>query len=254
MLDKTENTNTVKLVGDDTRYLVHHMQEILRIFRGLILRRELVSAFFNNGEDLLLTVVLDIDPTNNTLILDYGSNEVLNQRLLEAERVVFVSAIDLVKVKFASQALRRGVFDGRPAFLMEIPQEVLQLQRREYYRLKTPIAHPLWCKVPLPDQQIVDIVILDISAGGIGTLVEEGVAINLEVGELLRGCSIVIPDIVTLEVTLSVRNIFEVTLKNGRMAKRCNCAFVGLNPALQSTIQRYNVMLQRERIANTLVR
>lgn len=236
---------------DDSRFLVHNPQEIARIMRGLIQRRELVSAFFNGGEDLMLTAVLDIDAARDTLALDCSGNEALNQRLLEAEKVIFVTALDRVKVQFVSRAVRRGVLDGRPAFLMAIPQQVLQLQRREYYRLRTPIANPLKCRVPLADQQFGEMVILDISAGGIGILVEQMEGVSLEVGSEFPGCSIELPGIATLEVTLRIQNRFEATLKNGHKALRCGCQFISLHPALQASIQRYIVKLQRERIANT---
>lgn len=238
-------------IGDATRYLVRQPQEIVRILRGLLQRRELVSAFFNAGEDLLLTAVLEVDPDNNTLVLDYGGNEALNQRLLEAERVIYVTALDRVKVQFVGPAPRLCIHAGRPAFRTVIPQEVMQLQRREFYRLQTPIANPLLCRVPLPEQQWRDMVLLDISAGGIAMQVELADAGSLDIGAALYGCHIGLPGGAPLEVTLQVRNRYEITLRNGRQALRVGCQFVSLHPALQATIQRYIVRLQRERIAHS---
>ncbi len=238
-------------VEDVTRYLVHHPQEIVRILRGLSQRRELVSAFFNGGEDLLLTAVLDVDAAGDMLVLDYGGNEALNQRLLEAERVIYVTALDRVKVQFVGPAPRRGVHAGGPAFFTPIPREVLRLQRREYYRLQMPIANPLLCRVPLPEQPPRSMVLLDISAGGVAMQVEVTEVRAFDIGALLYGCRIDLPDAAPLEVSMQIRNHYGITLRNGRQALRVGCQFLSLLPALQATIQRYIVRLQRERIANS---
>ena len=57
MTDQSETNVSFELTAtqEDTRFLVHHRLEILRILRGLAHRNEMVSAFFNSGKELLLT-------------------------------------------------------------------------------------------------------------------------------------------------------------------------------------------------------
>lgn len=251
MQDTTRHNSQTQGVEDVTRYFVHQPREIVRIMRGLIQQRALVSAIFNGGEDLLLTIVLEVDPAANIVVLDYASNEALSQRLLEAERVIYVTELERVKVQFSGPAPRRGVYAGAPAFFTEIFQEVLYLQRREFYRLQTPLSSPLRCRVPLPRQLPRDVVLLDISAGGIATRAEVADSQWLNIGAMLYGCNIALPDSAHLEVTLQVRNCCKITLRNGRLALRAGCQFIFLHPALQATIQRHIVRLQRESIANS---
>ena len=236
---------------DDSRFLVHNPQEILRILRGLAHRGELVSAFFNNGKELLLTTVLETDPASNAIWLDYGSNEGLNQRILDSDKIIFVTSLDSVKIQFVTHHLDKTTFEGQDAFRCAIPGQVLQLQRREYYRLTTPIINPLKCLIPLENGRSVEAPLADIGGGGIGILLGQPPGLELEPGQMFPGCRISLPEVGVLEMTLRIQTTFEVTLKNGSKVMRSGCQFLDLRPAMQSLIQRYIVKQERERIAHS---
>jgi c-di-GMP-binding flagellar brake protein YcgR len=250
MAEAAENNVSVELTEstDDSRYLVTNRLEIVRILRSLAQRNELVSAFFNNGKDLLLTSVLTVYPEIDTVVLDCGSNNDLNQRILRAEKIIFVTALDKVKVQFISQGIEPSNFENKPAFVVPLPTQVLQLQRREYYRLTTPIVNPLKCKVPLGEGRVEEFPIIDISAGGIGMILANSVALPLKVGSTYPGCRIELPGVGTLELTLGIQSLFEVTLKNGAKSLRSGCQFVNLHPSMETLIQRFILRLERDRI------
>ena len=125
------------------------------------------------------------------------------------------------------------------------------MQRREYYRLTTPIINPLKCQVPVGDGRSVEVPLSDIGAGGIGLIIGNPPGVTLQGGEVFPGCRINLPGVGVLEATLRVQTTFEVTLKNGSKILRSGCQFVDLRPAMQSLIQRYIIKLERERIANS---
>lgn len=238
-------------VQDDTRYLVQQHQEILRILRGLAHRHEMVSAFFNDGKELLLTVILDVDAEANRIILDCGANETLNKRILQATKIIFVTSLDGVKIQFVTNAIQPTTHAGRDAFSTNVPNQVLRLQRREYYRLTTPIVNPLKCEIPLGNGEKVEVPVADIGGGGIGMMIGHPPGFTLEVGTVFPGCRIHLPGIGTVETTLRIQSVFEVTLKNGNKVLRSGCQFIELRPAMQSMIQRYIIKLERERITNS---
>jgi flagellar brake protein len=253
MTDQSESNVSFELTAnpENTRFLVHNKLEIVRILRGLAQRNEMVSAFFNGGKDLLLTTVLAADSEKNEVLLDCGSNETLNKRIVEADKIIFVTSLDNVKVQFVSHRTDSARFDGREAFRIALPEQVLRLQRREYYRLTTPISSPLKCQVPLPNGGTVEVPLSDIGAGGIGVIIGTPPGATLESGEVFPGCRINLPGVGVLEATIRIQSTFEVTLKNGSKILRSGCQFVDLRPAMQSLIQRYIIKLERERIANS---
>jgi len=249
MAETTESNLSVELTAstDDSRFLVTNRLEIIRVLRGLASRNEMVSAFFNDGNDLLLTSVLEVAPERDAVILDCGANELLNQRILNAEKIIFVTSLDKVKVQFIAHRLESASFEGKPAFEITLPEQLLRLQRREYYRLTTPIVNPLKCMVPMKGGRIKEFPVVDISAGGIGMILNT-LDMQLAVGAVYPGCRIDLPGIGTLELTLGIQSLFEVTLKNGSKSFRSGCQFVNLHHSMQSLIQRYIIKLERERI------
>lgn len=253
MAETTESTLSVELTAstDDTRYLVTNRLQITRVLRGLAQRNEMVSAFFDGGNGLLLTSVLHVNPESDSVILDCGSNTEINERILRADKIIFVTALDRVKVQFTSQGIKEGSFDNRPALVMPFPSQVLQLQRREYYRLTTPILNPLKCAVPLGQGRIEEFPIMDISAGGIGMIIGNSPDMLLKVGAAYPGCRIELPGVGVLELTLSIQSLFEVTLKNGSKSFRSGCQFTHLHPSMESLLQRYILKLERDRITNS---
>lgn len=253
MTDSTDNNVKFELTAspDDTRYLVHNRLEIVRVLRGLAQRRDLVSAFFNAGNELLLTSVLEVDPDNNTLFLDFSGNQTVNNRILASEKIIFVSSLDGVKIQWVSTHIDADSFEGGDAFRVAVPDQLLRLQRREYYRLTTPIIRPLICKIPLADEQVIDVALVDISAGGIGVIISQPANTPpFEKGALFPNCKIELPGIGLVEVTLRVQSTWEITLKNGNKSLRAGCEFVDMRSGMQSMIQRYIIKLERERIAN----
>ena len=235
---------------DNSKFLVHNSLEIVRTLRGLASRNELVSAFFNSGNDLMLTSVLDVEPDNNAIILDYGSNEVLNRRILASEKIIFVTALDSVKIQWVSTGMETTMFEGREAFRVAIPDQILRLQRREYYRLPTPVASPLKCQITTPEGTLVEVALADISAGGIGVVISEPTAVDFSVGAILPGCRVALPGVGTAEFTISVQSTWEITMKNGNKSQRAGCKFIDIRPGIQSMIQRFIIKLERERIAH----
>lgn len=92
-----------------------------------------------------------------------------------------------MKVQFVSHRIESAAYDRKPAFLVPLPERVLRLQRREYYRLTTPIVNPLKCMVPLEEGRTREFPIVDISAGGIGMIVGNLPKARLEVGAIYPG-------------------------------------------------------------------
>jgi c-di-GMP-binding flagellar brake protein YcgR len=233
---------------DYSKYLIHSKKEIQHILRAVMQQNELVSAHFDHGKHFMLTAILAVDPERDALILDYGPEEVLNRRILESDKILFVTSQDRVKVQFAADRIEATRFGDRPAFQVKLPASLLKLQRREYYRLDTPIAKPLKCIVPLEGGLKVELPIVDISIGGIGVVVRVDEFVPRS-GAVFQGCRFDLPDIGTIVTALETRTVFDVVVKGGVETRRVGFQFVNLPNNMQSMVQRYIVKLERERRA-----
>lgn len=233
-------------LGDYSKYLIHSKTEIIFVLRAVMQKTELVTAYFNHGKDFFLTSILEVEP--DYMILDYGSNEALNRKVLASGKVVFLTSQDRVKVQFTAPQVEKITYAQRDAFRIALPDTVLKLQRREYYRISTPITTPLKCEVPLPQGGRMDVSIVDISVGGVG-IIGFPPELEVQVGATYPGCRIDLPDVGTIIATIQIRNVLEVTMKSGQVTKRSGCQFMDLPSNMQVLLQRYIIKLERERRA-----
>lgn len=232
---------------DQSNYMLRSRLEILYVLRAVLNKNELVTAYFNHGKDFLLTSLLGIDEESpGTLILDCSANELLNRQLLASERIILVTTQERVKIQFALDRIQAIEYLGRPAFKAPLPGELLKLQRREYYRLDTPLINAIKCTMTKPEGGSIEVVISDISLGGIAISNYQHL-IRLFIGEQFSNCRIVLPEIGTTTPAVEVRNEHSVTLKNGTAIQRAGCRFVDLPANQQTLIQRYIIKLERER-------
>lgn len=234
--------------GNDP-YLIHSETEIVFVLRAIMRRNTLVALYFSKGNDFILTSILDIDADRRKMVLDYGARDELNQQALAADKLVFVTSQDQVKVQFVCHGMEKIQFDGRSAFSVGIPQSLLRLQRREYYRIATPAINPLKCAIPLAEGRgTAEVVLLNISLGGMA-IIDHHPEIDCEPGATHENCRVVLPGIGTLHATIRVKTTSDVTLKNGLNCKRCGCEFVAMPKKMLAMVARYLVKLERERNA-----
>ncbi len=231
---------------DYSKYLLYSRAEILFVLRALLQKGAMITVYFDNGNAFLLTALNQITK-GGQLIFDMGSDQEMNQKALVAEKLIFISSLDKVKIQFSLKGLRSTSFEGRPAFLGELPETLLRLQRREYYRLVAPIANPIKCLIPADPP--MEAPILDISGGGIGLMLPMDQKERFAPGTTFPNCCFALPEEGEIETTLTVRNAFPVTTKTGNVYLRAGCEYVDLPGTRLSMVQRYITRIERERKA-----
>jgi c-di-GMP-binding flagellar brake protein YcgR len=232
---------------DEGKYRIHARVEIAFILRAIVKSSALVTAYFGSGKDFIVTAILDVDADAESIIIDSGSNPVLNERLLRGQQLSLVSSQDGVKVEFEVEQIEAMSFEGRLAFRLPFPDSLLKLQRREFYRLAAPLLNPLKCQIPTATG-MADTVVGDISLGGV-SLMGEHEGLDLQLGTIYANCRILLPELGVIQTKLMVRNSFPMTLRNGAVIKRTGCAFLDLPSSQQAMIQRYIIRLERDRRA-----
>jgi len=238
---------------DYSQYLLYSRPEVLAVLRSLIQKTALITVYFDQGKSFFLTSLIALESGNSEFIADIGSDPEANARALQADRLIFTAVVDKVRIQFSLGKLRPTVYQGRPAFMAPVPDRLLRLQRREFFRLSTPIANPVRVCTTVSHAEFgthsVDLPLLDISGGGIGLMVAPDQARLFEPGIRLENCKIALPGEGLLIVTLCVRNLFDVTTRSGSHYVRMGCEFIDLPAARLTVVQRYITRIERERKA-----
>lgn len=248
-------SSALDVEDDYSKYEVHSRTEILSILRGMQQQGSLITFYFNQGYDFLLTSLLDISADGKTLVFDYGSNTEMNRRVLQTDKINCVSSKEKVKIHFVLHGVDPVKFEGRDAFLGNVPDSLVRLQRREFYRMSMPVANPIKCQIPLPQRdgsiRSIEAVLVDISGGGVGLTVPPDNGI-FKVNAEFANVSISLPNAGLISATMRVRNLYDVTMPNGRIHQHAGCQFIKLPGPMITLIQRYIIQVERERKAREL--
>ncbi len=232
--------------ADLSRFLIRSSAQIVQILRALAEHNEIVTAYFNRGREFLLTAIVDVDLPTRTVLLDRGSDETLNQKLLASDRVVLVSAHEKVKVQFSVRQVRAAEYEGRPALAIELPVELLKLQRRDFFRIRTGLQPPVRCTLRLGEGPALALTVLDISIGGVSAHGQLPPGQG-QIGTRFTGTTVQVGDEGSFDVDLELRNLSEVRLRNGVDTARLGLSFVDLPDRAQKVIQRYILKTERDR-------
>lgn len=234
---------------DQSPYEVHSKREILSYLKSIKNHNELVSLTVAESSDTLLTSILYVSEDDDmTIVLDGAKTSRENERISASGEVTFSAYLDHIKIIFNSDNVQQCTYDDRPAFLIGKPTKFVRLQRREYYRISTPVTHPVLCHIPYTGadgkKTTLSLTLLDISCGGVA-LRDEDKVLNNTLGTLYENCRLEMQGTV-ITVSLEVRNSLEQTTFNHTHKRRVGCAFVSTSNAMLASVQRYIMKLEAE--------
>ena len=232
-------------------YQVASRREIVALLRQIGEKNQLIRMLIKGEADVCVTSILAVDEDSNTVVLDRSIERAQNQRIEAAGRVMCETTLDKIRILFASDNVTETDFENRPALQIAVPDTLVRLQRREFYRMATPLNNPVRACVPLPQELgggSTFFPLADISCGGIALLDNKFILGNT-IGVNYPGCRIDLPDIGSVTTTLQVRNSLDLTLLNNKTNRRLGCLFIVIRGASLGLVQRYITQLERERNA-----
>ena len=237
---------------DEAKYLLHDRREILAILKHIVAARALVSARLAPGRESYLSALIEADDGEDGVLLDASADPAQNARILRTEALDCVTQLDKVRIQFILHNPRLVDEGGSPGFRCSVPDSLLRLQRREFYRLQTPLSHSVSCTIALPQddgsRRNTELRILDISGGGVAIAVPP-VGVPFEPGTEFENCLLNLPEAAPIPARLIVRNLFRLTNRSGAELLRAGCEFADMPRGAEDAIQRYILRVERERNA-----
>lgn len=237
---------------DDEKHRITSAKEIGFVLRHLADKGVRVALYYGVDSEFILTTLIGVDDTG--LWLEPSPSSTDNEHVVESHQLTVVSSHLQAKVQFRAKQISKVEYKNRPAFYLPMPSVIYRLQRREYFRLMTPIAKPLRCIITSgkpPVRRLHEIVIMDISGGGIGLTCTE-TELELVPGKSYSDCRIELPEIGTITGTIEVKNLSSLTSASGRTIKRAGCEFKKLDGASTILLQRYVTAMQQSRAKSGL--
>lgn len=250
-MDNTPDTLPNPNIDVNDPHTITAELEIQSVLRNIQRQRSLLHVHVSNSITAMISTVLDVDRNSNQWIFDISADASTNQRVQSANKIIVETSLEKIHIKFVCSGVKPCDFEGKPALCAPLPQALSYLQRRDFYRINTPITHPIMCRIPVREHQKLKVVSLplgDISGGGIGVFDDNHLP-ERSMGTIYDNCEITLPDVGVITVTLRIQHVVAQELPSGKTRFRVGCAFVRPSGPTLNLIQRYVGKLERELIA-----
>jgi flagellar brake protein len=230
-------------------YIINHLSLLAK-------SKSLISAHIDN--ESFLTTLIEVSKEHNAIILDYGPNEALNQKVL-ANNILFKTEYQGIQVAFSGNKISKIRYDGEPAFMMPMPSSIHWQELRQYYRVKSPLSKESFCQFHLPDQEeTIELKLHDISLTGFSMrvyandlaefLIKDSQAALLVPATQIDKAKIVLDSLGESELAFEIRYNDIVNPDKVNKIQRLGCKFTKITPAFEGLIQRYMQQIQREEL------
>lgn len=232
---------------DDSDFQIHNRKEIVFILDDLVKHRTPIVLDARDGVSLL-TSVLGVSLEESCVYLDISPDDRVNDKVIKSKHVT-LSTRGGVRVLWRSSHLYLESLPDGDAFVMALPAVIERIQRRDYFRLSTPLgSKALICNIPLASETF-EAIIVDMSVGGIGILIRGAPPPMISQGAILEGCSVEFPGIGVIPLTLKVFGIWtSLQARGGEQRHHVGLAFEKLSGGASNVIQRYMIQLEVERL------
>lgn len=234
-------------MSDLSSFSIQNSRQIISHLSLLVKNKCLLSARFGANNESYITTLLGINEKNNTVILDYGSKEDLNQRILNANKVAFDTDYNGIKVSFTGAGLKKITHKGESAFSMSIPKSLYWMQRREYYRVKSPLSKPSYCQLIIEDRKPVNLKLYDISLTGFAMLnVSKEISDLMIPGKKIAQSKLILSEVGEGAISFEICAKYIINPDKLQKIQKIGCKFINLTRSVEETIQRYMQQIQRE--------
>jgi c-di-GMP-binding flagellar brake protein YcgR len=232
-------------------YEVESRREIVALLRQISEKKQPIRLLVKGDDDVCVTSLLHVDPDSDTILIDSSVDAAQNARIVSAGKVTCETSLDKIRILFSLSGVGATLFEGAAALRAAIPPTLIRLQRREYYRMATPVTNPVQVTIPLPLElggAPAVFPLADISCGGIAVL-DNKQQLADTIGATYPNCRLELPDIGPVICSLQIRNTIDMTLLNNKTSHRLGCQFIDISRGSLAAVQRYITKLERERNA-----
>lgn len=231
---------------EDARYQVSSKREIIALLNAMMKENLRLTILLKNMEDEVTTSILHVD--EDVIFLKPAPDPALNQAIVESDDIGFAANPHNALIKFFAKKVHRSQVEHFLALKVDIPNSLVRIQRREFFRIGIPPTASLRCKIGFTSQGKFNLVwaaVTNISAGGIAMTDSSG-SIPLDTEVIYDDCQLELGVATMVPVRLKIRSSKKEEQVNDKHVHHFGCEFVQTPRAILANIQRYILQLERE--------
>jgi c-di-GMP-binding flagellar brake protein YcgR len=235
-------------------YLIETPKQILKHLNTLFTEKSLITASYR-GNNSFLTTILEIDESNQTLIIDGGSKENINDELLSSDIVNFKTEHNGIEISFKAKNIKKS---DKPAFSIKIPEQIYWIQRREFHRVKSPLSKQSYCSINFQknlfsisyeqeQSKTLTFKLIDLSTSGFAILSTTAeLAKQFTPSTKFIDCRLILDNTDTHIISFIVRNKISLAQDKPEKYQRIGCEFFNITPEIESAFLHHMQSLEQE--------
>ena len=232
-----------------SEYLVKAPKLILSYLKTLATEKCLIVVNFGDNFSFL-TVILDIDEKEQIITIDCGPKEYLNKKLLSEGVVNLKTDLGGVKVLFEGRDIKKAGTPGQKSLSIRIPKHIYWIQRRRFYRVRSPLSKNSYCSIAIPEskenKETVNYKLYDLSASGFAIISDtEKLAEHLTLETQFNNCKLIFDTTETHTISFIVRSKLALNRRKPNKAQRIGCEVLDISPKIESAFLRYMQDVER---------
>jgi flagellar brake protein len=244
----TQVTNIESRAEDQARFLRQTPSEISIVLRMLVQRGDMLTAAGHDGQ--IVTQLLDIDTREKRIVFDWGGVEEDNRKLLASTQLHFKALPDGVRTEFSTDGPQAVNYEGRQAFEVPFPEKLYYFQRREFFRVPTPMLDPYVVTGRFPDGSSFRCEMQDVSLGGLAVRTDSARLAEMEIGTAFNDVQLDLGAAGgTFSVDLELVSPRSTTNANGAVRYVIGFRFTRLPGAAESVLQKLITRIEAKRRA-----
>jgi flagellar brake protein len=230
-------------------YTLTDKQTILDKLRMMQRNGSLLTVAENGVRSGVASAIVKVVPEKGMIALEAVASKERSRRLTASQDLWFRAVVNGADVRFRADRMQEATLNGQAVLAVPIPSSLVWMQRRECYRVPLSRTASVICRVPLPNDEVAEFEILNVSLMGLALLDRSG---QLEywgrVGQVFSNCRLLIDDFREEPVSLEIRNKRSTTATATRRSlTRVGFAFKNLSRSFVRKLQRYINELERVR-------
>ena len=221
---------------------VTHQPQIVGLLRRIRDQRVLLSVRVPGHDAVFNSLLLEVDPERNLILLDELNPTSGHQLVCETRQLRVHCQCQGVELGFLCTVEIGQGQSGIAFYRATLPESINYLQRRGSFRVRVGMSMSVPVCLPLeaaPTQ--LEGQLFDLSMGGLGANL--GLQTKLTRGQIIESCSIHLPKEESLEVELEIRF---VRIHEQHNTQRIGASFRNLGAQQSNRLRRFVTQLERE--------
>ena len=232
----------------ESAFMIDDTKSIAAKLKILVRSKCIVSICYGDEDATFDTTLHEINVIDNALIFYHSPIESEIANLLNSDTLTFKANHLGIQVAFEANRVDTYMDHGLSVFSISIPNKLLWIEAREYFRIKGLDLLSGYCHLFVGNNpKAFKIKLFDISIAGFSVLIDDPELSILMMPETcIEQCKIELEQVGDGLVSFEVKNKTLLNPDASGTIEKIGCKFTKITPAFEDIIYRYMTKVERE--------